>query len=280
MNSRPVAMELCGISHTFARNRREQTVLKNVDLTVCETEFVAIMGASGSGKSTLLNIAAGFILPSQGVVRCAGRAVTGPGADRGIVAQSPALFPWMSVLDNVLFGPGARGRKTKTEEAITAPQLLSDVGLTGAESKRPYELSGGMQHRAALARAIANRPQILLMDEPFAALDAETRDEMQQWLLRLWEIRKLTVLFVTHDIEEGLLLADRVVILSAATASVAHEITVPIPRPRTEDTILTHDFVALRREVRNLLRADRALALHQLELSRPRTPQDQPAKDR
>jgi NitT/TauT family transport system ATP-binding protein len=160
----------------------------------------------------------------------------------------------MTVLENVLFGPGARGRTTKRNAVAYARQLLAEVGLEGVERKRPYELSGGMQHRVAIARTIANRPDVLLMDEPFASLDAQTRVELQEWLLALWQAHRFTVLFVTHDIEEGLLLADRAIVLKRAPGRIEREIRVPMPRPRSEDTVLEPEFVAMRREVRGLLR--------------------------
>jgi NitT/TauT family transport system ATP-binding protein len=251
-----IELEVAGVSYAFpakSRGAPATPVLRGVDLVIRKSEFVTVMGPSGCGKSTLINIVAGFVAPTSGHVRCGELEVTRPGADRGVVFQHPALFPWMSVLDNVLFGPGARGVRRRSSH--DAHRLIEEVGLQGAEDKRPYELSGGMQHRAAIARTIANRPRLLLMDEPFAALDAQTRVEMQEWLLGLWEAHRFTVMFVTHDIEEGLLLSDRVLVMNRR-GQIQREILVPIPRPRDESVVLEPEFLEMRREVRALMRAE------------------------
>jgi NitT/TauT family transport system ATP-binding protein len=260
-----VELELTDVSYSFETGSRRGTggkaapVLSGIDLVVHRSEFVTIMGPSGCGKSTLINIVAGFLQPSGGRVRCGESDVTHPGADRGVVAQHPALFPWMTVLENVLFGPGARGHRGRRQAIGDARRLIEEVGLGGYEQKRPYELSGGMQHRAAIARTIANRPRLLLMDEPFASLDAQTRVEMQEWLLSLWDAHRFTVLFVTHDIEEGLLLSDRVLVMSRQ-GQIQREVVVSIPRPRDESTVLEPEFVEMRREVRALMRSPSATA--------------------
>ena len=175
-------------------------VIESVTFTVGNGEFVAIMGPSGCGKSTLLNIIAGFEAPTRGDIEQGGRRITAPSRDRGMVFQKPALYPWLSVIGNVEFGLRATGRGDNSEER--ARQMLAEVGLAGFEDHRPYELSGGMQHRVALARTLVNEPGVLLMDEPFAALDAQSRSEMQALLLDIWQRHRPTVLFVTHDIEE------------------------------------------------------------------------------
>jgi ABC-type nitrate/sulfonate/bicarbonate transport system ATPase subunit len=229
-------------------------VIADVTFDVADREFVVVMGPSGCGKSTLLNIVAGFEAPIQGWVERAGKRITGPGRDRGMVFQKPALYPWLNILQNVEFGLRATGRGDQARDL--AVEMLREVGLDGFERHRPYELSGGMQHRAALARTLVNGPAVLLMDEPFAALDAQTRAEMQALLLEVWQRHRSTVLFVTHDIEEGLLLADRAIILSHRPAKIRAIIEVSFPRPRTYETVLDREFVDMRRKVRSLLQRD------------------------
>jgi NitT/TauT family transport system ATP-binding protein len=245
-------LTVCDLVVEFQAGRRPPVrVLDHVSFDVSRKEFVAVMGPSGCGKSTLLNVLAGFRKPTHGTAEHGDRLIEGPGPERGMVFQAPALYPWMTVLENVLFGPKATGRgHGATDRAL---QLLEEVGLGGFERHRPYELSGGMKHRAALARTLVNEPPVLLMDEPFAALDAQTRVEMQSLLLSMWERHKSTAVFVTHDIEEGLFLADRVVILTHRPGAVREILTVDAPRPRTADLVLTEDFIQLRKYVRSLM---------------------------
>jgi NitT/TauT family transport system ATP-binding protein len=209
----------------------EVRAIDEVSLEVQEGEFVAIVGPSGCGKTTLLNMIAGFVPPSRGEVRLDGRSVKGPGADRGVVFQSFALFPWKTVLENVAFGPKIRGVPRADRERI-AREYLALVGLAGAEDRYPAELSGGMQQRVGVARALANSPEVLLMDEPFASVDAQTRMTLQEELTRIWQERRPTILFVTHDVEEAVFLANRVVVLSRPPSRVVAEVDVPLPRPR------------------------------------------------
>jgi NitT/TauT family transport system ATP-binding protein len=205
--------------------------LEAVSLTIQDNEFVTVVGRSGCGKTTLLNIIAGLVEPSGGEVRVNGRPVTGPGGGKGMVFQQHALFPWLTAIQNVEFGCKSRGMPFR-ERAESASQLIELVGLRGFEHKYPIELSGGMQQRVAIARALALDPEILLMDEPFGALDELTRLEMQDELLRVWSSRKKTVVFVTHSISEALILSDRVVVLSARPGRVRQEISLDLPRPR------------------------------------------------
>jgi ABC-type nitrate/sulfonate/bicarbonate transport system ATPase subunit len=205
--------------------------LEDVSLTIQDNEFVTVVGRSGCGKTTLLNIIAGLVEPTGGEVRVNGRPVTGPGGGKGMVFQQHALFPWLTAIQNVEFGCKSRGMPFR-ERAETASQLIELVGLRGFEHKYPIELSGGMQQRVAIARALALDPEILLMDEPFGALDELTRIEMQDELLRVWSSRKKTVVFVTHSISEALILSDRVVVLSARPGRVRQEISLDLPRPR------------------------------------------------
>lgn len=208
------------------------TAIQEVSLEVAQGEFVSIVGPSGCGKTTLLSIIAGFIPPTQGEILLDGRSVKGPGPDRGVVFQSFALFPWKTALDNVGFGPKMRGVGREERERI-AREYLALVGLGGAEGRYPAELSGGMQQRVGVARALANHPDLLLMDEPFASVDAQTRMSLQEMLTRIWQERRPTILFVTHDVEEAVFLANRVIVLSSGPGRVVAELAVALPRPRT-----------------------------------------------
>ncbi|MBI2466516.1 MAG: ABC transporter ATP-binding protein [Candidatus Rokubacteria bacterium] len=205
--------------------------VEDVSLEVRQGEFVSIVGPSGCGKTTLLNMVAGFIAPSRGEILLDGRQVKGPGADRGVVFQSFALFPWKTVLDNVTFGLKMRGLGREERDRL-GREFLALVGLAGAEGRYPADLSGGMQQRVGVARALANRPDVLLMDEPFASVDAQTRMTLQEELTRIWQERRPTILFVTHDVEEAVFLANRVVVLSSAPGRVVAELPVELPRPR------------------------------------------------
>jgi len=244
------------------RRGAEITALEGISFEIKDGEFAVLVGPSGCGKSTILRLAAGLIRPSRGRVLLDGREVTEPGADRGMVFQSYTLFPWLTVQQNVEFGPRIRGVPAP-ERARLARHYLRQVGLTGFERVYPKELSGGMMQRVAIARALANDPAILLMDEPFGALDAQTRSLMGELLLRVWEQAAKTVLFVTHDIEEGLFLGDRVFVMTARPGRIREEIPVPIPRPRTLDALTSETFVRLKRHVTTLIREE---ALRVLEL--------------
>lgn len=205
--------------------------LDNVSLTIKENEFVSIVGRSGCGKTTLLNLIAGLIPPTKGEVRIGDQPVTRPGPDRGMVFQHSALFPWLTALDNIQFGPRNQGVPRK-ERIAQAHDLISLVSLEGFEKKYPRELSGGMQQRVAIARALAVDPDTLLMDEPFGALDELTRSEMQEELLRIWDVRKKTVIFITHSILEAIYLSDRVIVLSPHPGRLRAEFSIDMPRPR------------------------------------------------
>ncbi len=229
------------------------TAVHDVSLEVTQGEFVSIVGPSGCGKTTILNMIAGFIPPSSGQILLDGRAVSGPGPDRGVVFQSFALFPWKTVLENVAFGPRMRGRPRAACEK-TAREFLGLVGLAHAEGRYPAELSGGMQQRVGVARALANSPELLLMDEPFASVDAQTRMTLQEELTRIWQERKPTILFVTHDVEEAVFLANRVVVLSKGR--VLAELPVPLPRPRAWDRLIENaDFKVLAAQVLGMVRS-------------------------
>ena len=229
------------------------TAVHDVSLEVGQGEFVSIVGPSGCGKTTILNMIAGFIPASGGEILLDGRAVDGPGPERGVVFQSFALFPWKTVLDNVAFGPRIRGLPKAECEKI-AREYLALAGLAHAAGRYPNELSGGMQQRVGVVRALANNPDVLLMDEPFASVDAQTRMTLQEELTRIWQERRPTIIFITHDVGEAVFLANRVVVLSKGR--ILKEIGVPLPRPRAWD-LLTEDaaFKALCGQVLQLVRS-------------------------
>ncbi len=241
---------------TFQR-RRGGTVaaVESLDLTVREKEFVCIVGPSGCGKSTMLRVVAGLVRPSTGEVILNGRSVVEPGADRGMVFQSYTLFPWLTVQGNVEFGPRLRD-VPDAERAAAARRYIDLVGLRGFEQSYPKELSGGMMQRAAIARSLANDPEILLMDEPFGALDAQTRALMQELLLNVWQQTRKTVLFVTHDIEESILLGDRVYIMTARPGRIKEEVAISLPRPRTVEVVDSEAFIRLRRYIHKSIREE------------------------
>ena len=229
------------------------TALHDVSLTVRQGEFVSIVGPSGCGKTTLLNMIAGFIPVSGGEILLDGRAVSGPGPERGVVFQSFALFPWKTVLENVAFGPKMRGLAKPECESI-AREYLALAGLAHAADRYPNELSGGMQQRVGVVRALANNPDVLLMDEPFASVDAQTRMTLQEELTRIWQERRPTIIFITHDVGEAVFLADRVVVLSKGR--VLKELGVPLPRPRAWDLVIEDGaFKAVSAEVLHLVRS-------------------------
>jgi NitT/TauT family transport system ATP-binding protein len=229
------------------------TAVQDVSLEVREGEFVALVGPSGCGKTTILNMVAGFIPPSGGDILLDGKAVRGPGSDRGVVFQSFALFPWKTVLANVAFGPKMRGLRRPEREAI-AREYLALAGLAHAAERYPNELSGGMQQRVGVVRALANNPAVLLMDEPFASVDAQTRMTLQEELTRIWQDRRPTVLFITHDVGEAVFLANRVVVLSKGR--VLRELDIPLPRPRRWDSIIESEgFKTLSAQVLQLVRS-------------------------
>ena len=231
-------IELKGVTKEFLADRAStQTTLAldDVSLTIREHEFVTVIGPSGCGKTTLLRIVAGLIPYDAGEVLVKGKKVTGPGPDRAVVFQSFALLPWATVLENVAFGLETRGVPKRDREE-QARILIKTVGLAGFENRLPRHLSGGMQQRVGLARALAVNPDILLMDEPFGAIDEQTRRIMQEELLRIWGYRRKTVIFVTHSMEEAVFLADRVVLMSPRPGRIHEIIDVPLPRPRGRET--------------------------------------------
>ena len=211
--------------------------IEDISLEIATSEFVAILGPSGCGKTTLLNIVAGFMPPTRGEIRLNGRRIQGPGPDRGVVFQNFALFPWKRVLENVAFGLKMRDVPKDERERI-AREYIALVGLEGFEYRYPHELSGGMQQRVGVARVLANHPDLMLMDEPFGSLDAQTRMTLQEELSRIWEVKQPTVLFVTHDVEEAVFLANRVVVLTPRPGRIREIVSVDLPRPRAWNQLI------------------------------------------
>ncbi|GGF88571.1 ABC transporter ATP-binding protein [Azorhizobium oxalatiphilum] len=239
------ALSIEGINKVFGRPGKPTVeALRNIDLTIKEGEFVSIVGASGSGKSTLLRIIDGLLPATSGVVKVSGAPVTKPGSDRAMVFQQDALLPWKSVRDNVAYGL-VIGGTPKRDAHATAMRFIEMAGLKGFEHHYPHQLSGGMRQRVNVARALAVNPRILLLDEPFAALDAQTREIMQSELLNIWQKSKTTVLLITHQIDEAVYLSDRVVVFSARPGQVREEIPIPLPRPRDLEVKRHEAFGAL-----------------------------------
>jgi len=245
-----------GVTKRFSVGDGELEALAPVDLSIPTGEFVCMIGASGCGKSTLLRIIAGFEEPTTGNVAMYGKAITGPGSDRGMVFQDYALFPWMTVSQNVSFGP--RQRQLPREEiARTADEFVRMVGLERFADRYPNQLSGGMKQRVAIARVLANNASILLMDEPFGASDALTREQLQNELLQIWKRTGVTTIFVTHSVEEAVLLADRVLVMSAGPGRIDSDFRIDLPRPRD---VSSPEFNALRRDIARRLTSHLALA--------------------
>ncbi|MBP1846433.1 NitT/TauT family transport system ATP-binding protein [Rhizobium petrolearium] len=235
------------------------TALQPTDLEIPRNDFVTILGPSGCGKSTLLRIVAGLDRPTTGSVTLAGQPVTGPGADRGMVFQSYTLFPWLTIRDNVAFGLREKGVAEREKWEIV-DSYIDKVGLRGFENHWPKQLSGGMQQRTAIARALANNPRILLLDEPFGALDNQTRGLMQELLLGIWEREVKTVIFVTHDIEEAVFMASRVVTMTARPGRIKSITPVDLPHPRHYTVKSSPEFSALRLKLTEEIRSEAIMA--------------------
>jgi nitrate ABC transporter ATP-binding subunit len=245
-----------GVTKRFTVGDDEVEALAPIDLAIPKGEFVCMIGASGCGKSTLLRIIAGFEEPTTGEVAIDGKPVTGPGSDRGMVFQDYALFPWMTVRQNISFGP--RQRHLPREEIDkTTDEFVRMVGLERFADRYPNQLSGGMKQRVAIARVLANNANILLMDEPFGALDALTREQLQNELLQIWKRTGVTTIFVTHSVEEAVLLADRVLVMSAGPGRIDSDFRIDLPRPRD---VSSPEFNALRRDVARRLTSHLVLA--------------------
>jgi NitT/TauT family transport system ATP-binding protein len=249
-------IEFRNVGKTFAIRDGDVVALANVNVTVEDKEFITLVGASGCGKSTLLNLVAGFDAPTNGAILVDGERITEPGPDRGVVFQQTALFPWLSVADNIAFGLRLRANRGKGSPEAVTQRMLERTGLLPFKARRPAELSGGMRQRAAIASVLAINPSTLLMDEPFGALDALTRSVMQDFLLEIWEEQRKTALLVTHDIDEAIYLADRTIVMTAHPGRVREIIDVDLPRPRKYDMRSNSRFIALRDHVTGIVRSE------------------------
>ena len=241
--------------HNLTRRFNDFVAVDNISLSITKGEFFTLLGPSGCGKSTLLRIVAGLDRPTAGTVLLDGQQVDGPGADRGMVFQSYTLFPWLSIEQNIRFGLRERGMP-EAQQKERADYFIAKVGLRGFEHHFPKQLSGGMQQRTAIARALANDPKILLLDEPFGALDNQTRVLMQELLLGIWESAQKTVLFVTHDIDEAIFMANRVAVFSARPGRIKTELAVNFPHPRHYTIKTSPEFMALKAQLTEEIRAE------------------------
>ena len=243
-------LKIDNVVKEYVGNKGKTVALNGVSLDIKENEFICVVGPSGCGKSTLLNIIAGLLEPTSGAVYLDGKKIEGTGVERGVVFQGYALFPWRTVLKNVMFGLEMK-RMPKAEAEAIAKKYIKAVGLEGFEHAYPKELSGGMRQRVAIARAYAADPEVLLLDEPFGALDAQTRVQLQSELLNTWEHEKKTCFFITHDVDEAIILAQRVIIMSARPGRIKRIVDIDIPYPRTQATKTDPRFLELKTEIWN-----------------------------
>jgi len=252
LKARPVVLEVDHLGRQFASSAGPVTALQDINFQVHRREFVCVLGPSGCGKSTLIRLLAGLDQPTSGRILLDGKEVSGPGPDRGMVFQGYTLFPWRTVTANVMFGLQMRGMDDNQAQR-EARQWIDLVGLGHCQDSYPIQLSGGMKQRVAIARALANNPRILLMDEPFGALDAQTRAQMQHHLLQIWKNVDVTILFITHDLDEAIYLADRILVLKAHPGRVHELIEVPVPRPRSPGQFNTPEFLATKQRLEALI---------------------------
>jgi NitT/TauT family transport system ATP-binding protein len=250
--ARPVTLEVKELGRCFSSEQGRVSALEDINFRAHRREFLCVIGPSGCGKSTLIRILAGLDNQTSGQMLLDGSPVFGPGPDRGMVFQGYTLFPWRTVLQNVMFGPEMRGQSRGSAEE-QAREWVEIVGLGRFMHAYPHQLSGGMKQRVAIARALANRPRILFMDEPFAALDAQTRAQMQGYLIQLWKQIDITIVFVTHDLEEAVYLADRIIVLGAHPGRVREIVEVPVPRPRVRDQMVSPLFIATKKHLQALI---------------------------
>jgi len=264
---RPVRLKVDNLRKDFQNNGATRTVFDKLSFNIHRREFVTVIGPSGCGKSTFLRIVAGLDEASGGEIQLDGHPVGGPGPDRGMVFQGYTLFPWLTVKRNVMFGLEMSGKAKSTAES-EAGLWLEMVGLRKFENAYPHELSGGMKQRVAIARALANEPRVLIMDEPFGALDAQTRAQMQNYLLQIWRKVDVTILFITHDLDEACYLSDRILVLGANPGRVVEFIENPVPRPRSPAQFSSPSFVALKNRIEELIHPPVEIEEQQLPLVR------------
>ena len=252
IKQRAPLLQISSLYKIFDSKAGEVVALQDIHLTVHRREFMCVLGQSGCGKSTLIRILAGLETPSSGQVLVDGEPVNGPGRDRGMIFQSYTLFPWLTVKQNVMYGPRMAGKNDIANEG-EARQWLALVGLDKFENSYPHQLSGGMKQRAAIARALANEPRILLMDEPFGALDPQTRQQMQAYLLQIWKNVDITIFFITHDLDEAIFLSDRILVLDPRPGRVREIVEVPVPRPRNHDQLRDPEFLATKGHLETII---------------------------
>jgi NitT/TauT family transport system ATP-binding protein len=264
---RPIKLEVKGVSKSFTTAKGKVDVLSPIDFNVHRREFISVIGPSGCGKSTLIRMLAGLETVSDGTFLLDGEEPSGPGADRGMVFQGYTLFPWLSVKKNVMFGLEVNGGSGTSVEQ-EAMQWIDLVGLSHATDSYPSQLSGGMKQRVAIARALANQPQILFMDEPFGALDPYTRSQMQSHLLQIWNNVDVTIMFVTHDLDEAIYLSDRILVLKANPGEIQEFIEVPVPRPRRPEQMLSPAFLATKQRLEELIHPKSTTSAHDLPIVR------------
>lgn len=253
LHKRPVKLEVRGLGKTFTTGKGVTHALNDISFNIHNREFVSVIGPSGCGKSTLIRILAGLDFPTSGQVLLEGRPVQGPGSDRGMVFQGYTLFPWLTVKKNVMFGLEVSGRSHGGDIEAEARSWINIVGLSGFEDAYPSQLSGGMKQRVAIARSLANNPGILFMDEPFGALDAQTRSQMQAYLLQIWRNVDVTIMFVTHDLDEAIYLSDRILVLKAKPGEINEFIEVPVPQPRSPEQFISPSFLATKKRLEELI---------------------------
>ncbi|ENN95810.1 ABC transporter releated protein [Methanocaldococcus villosus KIN24-T80] len=247
-----IKLKIEGLTKVFDVDGKKITALDDINLEVYKNEFLTVVGPSGCGKTTLLRIIAGLDKPTKGRILLDGKEIKGPGADRGVVFQQYTLLPWRNVIDNIAFGLELRGVPKKERYEI-ARKFIKLMGLEGFEKAYPYQLSGGMQQRVAIARTLANDPEIVLMDEPFAALDAQTRAILQNELLKIWQKDKKTIFFITHSIDEAVYLSDRVVVLTARPGKIKDIIEIPLERPRDKTSV---EFLEYKKKIFEILKEE------------------------
>jgi len=252
LKRREIILDTQRLTKTFESSEGDVTALREVSFQAHRREFLCVVGASGCGKSTLVRILAGLEYPTSGSVLLDGQPIEGPGPDRGMVFQRYTLFPWLTVKRNVMFGLQVANLGDAEAES-QALQWIELVGLSKFANAYPNQLSGGMRQRVAIARALANRPRILLMDEPFGALDAQTRSQMQAYLLQIWRNVDITIVFITHDLDEAIYLADRILVLKPHPGEVLELIEVPVPRPRHAEQLIVPEFLATRKRLEALI---------------------------
>jgi NitT/TauT family transport system ATP-binding protein len=252
LKARSVVLEVDNLGKTFSSPHGDVVALEGIRFLVHRREFLCVIGPSGCGKSTLIRILAGLETPTEGEVLVDQKRVSGPGPERGMVFQGYTLFPWLTVKGNVMFGLKMTGHSQDSSES-EARQWIAMVGLSKFENAYPHQLSGGMKQRVAIARALANQPRVLLMDEPFGALDAQTRCQMQSYLLQIWRNVDVTIVFITHDLDEAIYLADRILVLKAHPGRLEELIEVPVPRPRTAEQFISPEFLAVKQRLEELI---------------------------